>query len=315
MRAKAVVVLSAPSKTVRETSALPVADALGVTVTVRLAPLPPRTIAESGTSAVFEEIAETTRRDAAVWVSPMMNGIGPVEERDSTVREAGVVTVGGRFFGVTVRAKAREVVSAPSETWTVMVADPDRVPAGVTVTVRLAPLPPKTIAERGTSVVFEEEPVTTSREAAVCVSPMVNAIAPVEAGETTVREARVVTEGGRLAWVTVSTNVVLVVRAPSDTRMVRVAVPGEVPGGVTVIVRLAPLPRRTIAEAGTSDKFDDVAVTVRLAAGVAESPTVNGIAPVEALATTLRLTTLETVGGVLGFACSGARVRPVTVPV
>ena len=61
-----------------------------------------------------------------------------------------------------------------------MVADPDWPAAGVTVTVRLAPEPPSTMLETGTSVVFDDVRETSSDPAAVSASPTVNATAPVD---------------------------------------------------------------------------------------------------------------------------------------
>src|SRR5437868_3895268 len=46
--------------------------------------------------------------------------------------------------------------------------------AGVTVTVRFAPLPPNTIFAFGTSVVDDDEPETVRLEAAVSASPTVD---------------------------------------------------------------------------------------------------------------------------------------------
>ena len=59
--------------------------------------------------------------------------------------------VGAEF---TVRTKVSLVLSDPSLTVTVMVAVPLWLLAGVTVTVRFAPLPPKTMFEVGTKVVL-----------------------------------------------------------------------------------------------------------------------------------------------------------------
>ena len=84
----------------------------------------------------------------------------------------------GREPPVTVSTKVSEAASAPSETLTVMVAVPVRPAAGVTVTVRFAPLPPKAMPLRGTRVVLLELPVRASAPAAVSTSPTVNARGP-----------------------------------------------------------------------------------------------------------------------------------------
>ena len=72
-------------------------------------------------------------------------------------------------FTVTVNVVLVEVV--PSLTETVIVAVPTWPEAGVTVTVRLAPEPLMTMFAFGTSVVFEEEPVTVRLVTAVSASP------------------------------------------------------------------------------------------------------------------------------------------------
>ena len=71
------------------------------------------------------------------------------------------------------------VMSVPSSTLTVIVVVPFAFGAGVIVTVRLAPLPPKTMLPFGTSVVLLEVPLTMSEPGAVSTSPTVKPIAPV----------------------------------------------------------------------------------------------------------------------------------------
>ena len=58
---------------------------------------------------------------------------------------------------------------------------PEWFAAGVTVTVRLAPVPPNTMFAFGTRAVFDELPVTIRLAAAVSTSPTVKASAPVVA--------------------------------------------------------------------------------------------------------------------------------------
>ena len=60
-----------------------------------------------------------------------------------------------------------------SVTNNVMVATPLWLAAGVTVTVRFEPLPPKTIPPCGTRFVFDEVAVTVRFDAGVSKSPMV----------------------------------------------------------------------------------------------------------------------------------------------
>ncbi len=89
------------------------------------------------------------------------------------------VIVGVSFTALTVSTKGSLAVSAPSLTVTVIVAVPLWFAAGVTVTVRLAPLPPNTMFAVGTSVGLDELPLSVRLPAAVSASPTVKAIAPV----------------------------------------------------------------------------------------------------------------------------------------
>jgi hypothetical protein len=98
----------------------------------------------------------------------------------------------GAVFGAaacTVTLKLRLAVSVPSLTVMVICAVPDCPAAGVTVTVRFAPLPPSTIFAVGTSVVEEEDLVSVRLPAAVSASPIVNGIAAVAWPDATVCEA------------------------------------------------------------------------------------------------------------------------------
>src|SRR5437879_9325303 len=80
---------------------------------------------------------------------------------------------------LTVNRKLSLAVRLPSLTVTVLVAVPVWLRAGVTVTVRLAPEPPKTMLARGTKVGLEEAPETVRLPTAVCESPTVKAMAAV----------------------------------------------------------------------------------------------------------------------------------------
>ena len=87
--------------------------------------------------------------------------------------------VGG---GVTVKTKLVDVVSPPpSVTVNVMVTVPFCPTTGVTVTVRAAPAPPKTILAEGTSVVLLDAPASDSAATGVKSSPTVKASAEVTA--------------------------------------------------------------------------------------------------------------------------------------
>src|SRR5205807_1146577 len=88
--------------------------------------------------------------------------------------------VGGVFAGaLTVNTKLSLAVRLPSLTVTVMVAVPAWLRAGVTVAVRLAPEPPKTMLAAGTKVGLEEAPETIRLPATVCASPTLKAIGAV----------------------------------------------------------------------------------------------------------------------------------------
>jgi hypothetical protein len=67
----------------------------------------------------------------------------------------------------------------PSETSTVITAVPEAEATGVTLTVRLAVEPPKTMLALGTSDGLEEVPVRVRLPAGVSMSPMVNESAAV----------------------------------------------------------------------------------------------------------------------------------------
>ena len=87
--------------------------------------------------------------------------------------------VGG---GVTVSKNVDDAVNPPaSVTVNVIVAAPFCPKVGVTVTVRAAPIPPKTIFAIGTRVVLLEAPVMDKEAAAVRSSPTVNDSADVAA--------------------------------------------------------------------------------------------------------------------------------------
>ena len=154
--------------------------AAGVTVTVRFAVLPPSTTFAVGTRVVFDELRVTVRLPAAVSASPMVKVIAPVLESSSIVRFVMSLMVGAVFTALTVRAKLEVAVRAPSLTVTVIVAEPLWPATGVTVTVRLAPLPPNATLAAGTKTVFEEAAETVRLVAAVSTSDTVNARALVD---------------------------------------------------------------------------------------------------------------------------------------
>src|SRR6188768_1673295 len=88
------------------------------------------------------------------------------------------VMVGG-VFAFTVKAKFVEAVRLPSFTVMVIVVVPLAPAAGVSTTLRLAPLPPRAILASGTSAVFEDEAERVKAPIAVSASPIVKAMSPV----------------------------------------------------------------------------------------------------------------------------------------
>jgi hypothetical protein len=87
--------------------------------------------------------------------------------------------VGRSFTDVTLTVKVVLVLAVPSFTLIVIVALPLWFAAGVTVTVRFAPLPPNTMFPFGISVALLLEAVTVREETGVSWSPTVNVTAPV----------------------------------------------------------------------------------------------------------------------------------------
>src|SRR5437867_2516502 len=96
------------------------------------------------------------------------------------VGDAGVAVIAVIVGAVarTVSVKLVVAVAAPSLTVSVMSAVPVSPDAGVMVTVRLAPLPPKARFALGTRIVFAELPLTVRLPAAVSASSTVKAMAP-----------------------------------------------------------------------------------------------------------------------------------------
>ena len=75
---KLVDAVAAPSLTVTVMVEAPLAPATGVIATVRFAPLPPKAMFASGTSAVFVELPVSVKVPGGVSASPMVNAIGAV---------------------------------------------------------------------------------------------------------------------------------------------------------------------------------------------------------------------------------------------
>src|SRR5436853_4755479 len=96
----------------------------------------------------------------------------------------------------TVRRNVVLVVSEPSLTPIVTLAVPNWSAAGVMVTVRLDPLPPKIKLLSGKSVGLDDEPVTTRLSALVSASPTVKEIGPVDEFSVIVWSGILEMEGG-----------------------------------------------------------------------------------------------------------------------
>src|SRR5438128_885412 len=114
---------------------------------------------------------------------PLLSVASPLNSQLITIESDGNKPLppgtGGGGAGVTVKVKGLIAVLVPSLTVTVICAVPVLPAAGVTVTVRFAPLPPNTIFAFGTRVVEEELPETVRLVAGVSASPIVNGIATV----------------------------------------------------------------------------------------------------------------------------------------
>src|SRR5207247_6876355 len=140
----------------------------------------------------------------------------------------------------------------------------------------------------------------------VSASVMVTSSGPTEPFTGTVWSATGVIVGGVFGGggrggETVTSNVSVAVRSPSDTVRVMVAVPDMPAIDLTVATRDPPGPAlMTTFMSGMSAGFDDVPVTVRFAAGVSESATVNPSGPLGWPEASVWSATGVIVGGVFG---------------
>src|SRR5882672_10247173 len=112
-----------------------------------------------------------------------------------------------------------------------MVVAPLALAAGVTVTVRLAPLGLITTFALGTRAVSDEVPLTLSAPIGLSMSPMVKVNAPVVPSLAIVWSAMLVMVGASLTAVTVNKNEVVAVSVPSLTVTVIVALPFALAAG------------------------------------------------------------------------------------
>src|SRR6266576_3369276 len=113
-----------PSLTLTVIVALPVSSVASVTVTVRVAPLPPNTMLFSGTSVGLDELPLNVRLPATVSTSPIVKFNGPVVPFTLIVWFPMPVIVGGVLIALTVSTKVSLVEVVPSLTVTVIVALP-----------------------------------------------------------------------------------------------------------------------------------------------------------------------------------------------
>src|SRR5437879_1332219 len=110
-----------------------------------------------GIKVGLEEATETIRLPAADCASPTVKAIGPVAVFWLMDRSAMLEMVGTVFaVALTVSTTLFVAMRLPSLTVTVMVDVPVWLSAGVTVTVRFAPEPPKTMLATGIKVGLEE---------------------------------------------------------------------------------------------------------------------------------------------------------------
>src|SRR3989441_505548 len=189
-----------PSLTVTVIVAVPLWFRAGVTVTVRLAPEPPKTMFAAGTKVGLEEAPDSFNDPATTEISPLSLHVALPILFWLVERFAMLEIVGAVFAGaLTVSTKLSLAVRLPSLTVTVIVAVPLWLSAGVTVTVPLAPEPPKMMPATGTSVGLEDAPETIRLPAAVWASPIVKAIGAVAVFWAVERSAMLEIVGGVFA--------------------------------------------------------------------------------------------------------------------
>jgi len=143
----------------------------------------------------LDELPLTVKLVSAVSTSPTVKLIGPTAV-PTTVDWSGMFDiVGASLTALTVTTKLVLALDCPSLTVTVIVAVPDWLAAGVRVTVRLVPEPPKTMFALGANVGFDELPLTV-KPAGVSVSFTVKLMVPVVVSSLIVRFAMLEIVGG-----------------------------------------------------------------------------------------------------------------------
>ena len=273
--------VASPSLTVTVMVAEPVGLATGVTVKLRLAPLPPKTMFATGTMDGLDDAADTVKLATAVSLSPTVKAMASVLVAASTDWSAIALIVGAVFGAVTVTTNESDAVAPwPSISVTVTVEEPVWPTTGVIVMVRVPPLPPKTTLATGMSIRFDEDAASVRLLAADCASLTEKLTGPTGTPAVVERSAMLAMLGGVLG-LTVTTKDCDELSPPASvTVMVIVPDPVWPLAGVTVAVRLAPLPPRMTFATGITAGLEEATLKLRLPAAVSASPTVNGIAAV-----------------------------------
>lgn len=196
-------------------------------VKLRVDPDPPNTMLLLGTREVFDEVPDTIKSPASVSVSSTVNGIAPVAISSLVLLLVIFEIEGKSFTDITVRTNVSlaELLS-PSVTVTVMVVEPIWFEAGVIVTVREEPEPPKEIFPFGTRVVFDEEPEIDKLALESSTSLTVKGISGVEVSSLVLLSVIFEMVGGSLTAMTLRTNVSFTVPpSPSVTVIVMIVDP------------------------------------------------------------------------------------------
>lgn len=200
--------------------------------------------------------------------------------------------------GVTVSTKDAEALRTPSDTVIVMVLLPERFKAGVMVTVRSDPLPPKTMLATGTRLVFDEDADTFRLAGSLSTSPIVKGIGLVDVSSSIVRLLNVLMVGGSLTLLTVRTKVLFALNTPSKTVMVMVVSPCAFGTRTIEMVRFVPVPPRLIFSTGTRSVLEDCTDNANPFGGVSRSPIVKEIGEIKLSSSTVKLEMALMVGGV-----------------
>ena len=209
-------------------------------------------------------------------LTPLKNTL-KLEKPATAVTLLIALSVGASFTALTTSTKEVLALAAPSLTVTVMRFVPACCAVGTSVSVRLAPLPSNKRFAPATNPALVEVPLTTRADRGVSKSPIVKAtVTGVPSVVVWLGMLEIV--GASFTGLTVKRNVVEAVAPfPSVTVTVMLAVPNWSANGERDTVRLAPLPPKARLLLGSNVGLDEVAESVRLAAGVSKSPTVKAI--------------------------------------